>query len=172
LRIENRNPVIIGEKGDFEITVDIAAPPARVWAVMSDVERWHEWTTTVTSIERLDSGTLAVGARARIRQPKLPRADWTITALDEGRGFTWETRSPGVTVVANHFVEPGALGTHATLSLRFAGLLGPLVGWMTKGLNNRYLAIEAAGLKRRSENPAHPSICLAIVCSCRFDVPS
>jgi uncharacterized protein YndB with AHSA1/START domain len=137
---------------DFEISVDIAAPPARVWSVMSDIERWQEWTSTVTSITRLDDGPLKVGARARIRQPKLPRADWTITSLREGHGFTWETRSPGVTIIANHFVEPASVGTRATLSLRFHGLLGPLIAWMTKGLNVRYLAIEAAGLKRRSEN--------------------
>jgi uncharacterized protein YndB with AHSA1/START domain len=52
---------------DFEISVDIAAPPSRVWSVMSDIERWHEWTSTVTSITRLNDGPLRVGARARIR---------------------------------------------------------------------------------------------------------
>jgi uncharacterized membrane protein len=136
---------------DFAISVDIAAPPTRVWSVMIDIERWHEWTTTVTSITRLDDGPLAVGSRARVRQPKLPRADWTITELNDGSGFIWETRSPGVTVVARHVVEPSAVGTRATLSLQFVGILGPLAAWMTKGLNTRYLAIEAAGLKRRSE---------------------
>jgi len=138
---------------DFEIHVDIAAPPARVWSVMSDIERWHEWTTTVRSIRRLNSGPLRVGARARVRQPKLPPADWTVTALDEGRGFIWITRSPGVTVVANHLVAPAGDGAHATLSVRFIGVLAPLVAWMTEGLNRRYLGIEAAGLKRRAENP-------------------
>ena len=138
---------------DFEIHVDIAAPPARVWSVMSDIERWHEWTTTVRSIQRLDNGPLRIGSRARVRQPKLPPAEWTVTALDEGRGFIWITRSPGVTVVADHMVAPTGSGAHATLSIRFDGLLAPLVAWMTKGLNRRYLAIEAAGLKYRSENP-------------------
>ena len=138
---------------DFEIRVDIAAPPARVWSVLSDIERWHEWTTTVRSIRRLDGGPLRVGSRARIRQPRLPRADWTITSLDEGRGFTWITRSPGVMVVADHLVAPVGGGAHAILSIRFAGVLAPLVAWMTEGLNRRYLGIEAAGLKRRSENP-------------------
>jgi uncharacterized protein YndB with AHSA1/START domain len=140
-------------KPNFHISIDIAAPPARVWSVMSDIERWHEWTSSVTSITRLDGGPLRIGARARIRQPRLPRADWTITDIRDGLGFTWESRSPGVTVLATHFVEPSPIGTRATLSLTFLGLLAPLVAWMTQSLNNRYLALEAAGLKQRSENP-------------------
>jgi hypothetical protein len=36
----------------------------------------------------------------------------------------------------------------------FAGFLGRVIGWMMRGLNERYLAQEAAGLKRRSEERA------------------
>jgi len=43
------------------------------------------------------------------------------------------------------------LGSRATLSIRFDGLLAPLVAWLTHRLNNRYLGLEGAGLKRRSE---------------------
>jgi hypothetical protein len=45
----------------------------------------------------------------------------------------------------------GGTASRATLSIHFSGLLGPFVGWLTSGLNNRHLAIEAAGLKRRAE---------------------
>jgi hypothetical protein len=41
-----------------------------------------------------------------------------------------------------------------TLSVTFAGFLGRVIGWMMRGLNERYLAQEAAGLKRRSEERA------------------
>ena len=42
-------------------------------------------------------------------------------------------------------------GTRVTLSVTFAGFLGRAIGWMMRGPNQRYLAEEAAGLKRRSE---------------------
>ena len=135
----------------FSTTVDINAPPERVWAVMVDVERWHEWTPSVTRIERLDTGPLAVGSRLRIHQPKLLPAIWRTTHFDEGRESTWVTHGPGVVVTARHWVEPREGGSRATLSVRFSGPLGLLVGRITKGLNTRYLALEAAGLKRRSE---------------------
>ena len=40
----------------FSITVDVAAPAQRVWEVMSDVERWHEWTASVTKVKRVGNG--------------------------------------------------------------------------------------------------------------------
>jgi uncharacterized protein YndB with AHSA1/START domain len=137
----------------FSISVDIQAPPPRVWGVMADVERWPEWTASVRSVERLDSGRLAVASRARIRQPRLPPALWEVVAVDEGHSFTWVSRGPGVRVTARHEVEPTAGGSRATLSLRFEGLLGGLLGRATSGINRRYLGMESAGLKRRSEEP-------------------
>ena len=135
----------------FSIAVDIQAPPDRVWGVMSDVERWPEWTPTVTSIQRLDCRPLAVGSRARIRQPKLMPAEWRVTELDEGRSFTWVAGRPGVRVTARHEVDANQGGSRAILSLQFSGLLGPLVARLTRSLSERYLALEARGLKERSE---------------------
>ena len=135
---------------DFEITVDIAAPPEIVWAVMSDVERWHEWTASVTSIRRRDSGPLRVGSRALIRQPKFPPALWTVVAIDPS-SFVWRSGLPGMWVYAHHSVAPMSGGARATLRLHFAGPLAALFGRMTRAINDRYLAMEAAGLRQRSE---------------------
>jgi hypothetical protein len=137
---------------DFSISTAIAAPPDRVWAVMRDIERWPAWTSTVTQVNRLDTGPLAVGSRAKIRQPKLPPAVWRITELgDTARSFTWVAKTPGVCVTAKHGVEPDGTGSRATLSIRFSGLLGGVVARLTRDLNERYLAVEAAGLKAHSE---------------------
>jgi uncharacterized protein YndB with AHSA1/START domain len=136
---------------DFSISVDIAAPPDRVWAVMSDIEKWREWTASVKSITLRDPGPLRTGSRAWVRQPKFPPAHWTVTEVGE-RSFTWVSRAPGMLVTARHSVTPIGTGSRATLSLNFAGIFGPFFGRLTRDINNRYLAMEAAGLKRRSES--------------------
>jgi uncharacterized membrane protein len=138
----------------FHITVDIEAPLHLVWAVLSDVEHWSSWTTTVTSVRPLTPGPLAVGTRVLVRQPKLLPARWQITELEEGHCFTWITRAPGVLVTARHCVEGAGNRSRATLSLEFSGPLGPLVARLTRGLNTRYLALEAQGLKKRAEADA------------------
>ena len=139
----------------FSITterqIEIAAPSERVWTVIADVERWHEWTPSITSIRLLD-GPMAVGARAEVRQPKLPPLVWRVTALEPGRFFDWEVRSPGAHTVGSHRVEPRVSGSLATLSLVQSGPIGWLVGRMMLDLTREYVSMEAAGLKKRSES--------------------
>src|SRR5688500_1789373 len=87
---------------EFSITTEVDAPPEVVFAVLSEVEHWHEWTPTVTRVERLDDAgaPLALGSRIRIVQPKVPPAEWTVTALEPGRGF--RLRSGGENGVQHH----------------------------------------------------------------------
>ena len=105
----------------------------------------------VTSIKRLDSGPFAIGSRARIRQPKLPSALWTVSAIEPGRSFTWISKGPGILVTAYHAIEPRAGGSRVTLSIRYEGFFAKRLAWMTKDINERYLAMEADELKARCE---------------------
>lgn len=136
---------------DFSIDVQIAAPPDRVWAVMRDVERWPEWTASVSSVKLLEGGPLRVGSRALIKQPKFPPALWRATAIDEGRSFTWVSTGPALRVTGMHSVRAAPGGSVATLALRYEGFVGRLLAWMTRGITERYIGMEAAGLKKRSE---------------------
>jgi uncharacterized protein YndB with AHSA1/START domain len=139
----------------FTTGIDIAAPPERVWEVMSDVERWPEWTPSVTSVRRSGSGPLTVGSRLIIFQPKFPPAMWLVTAVDPDHGFTSTSGLPFLRVVANHRVDKRAGGSRATLTLTYDGFLGHLLARMTRDITERYLGYEAKGLKARSENPAY-----------------
>jgi len=137
----------------FRITTRIDAPADRVWQVMVDAERWHEWTPSVTRIKLLDHRPLAVGSVAVIRQPRFPPARWKVTAIESGRSFTWVSIGPGVRVVAHHSVEPAGPSSEATLSFEYRGVFGGLLGRLTASITERYLALEAHGLKARSEDP-------------------
>ena len=112
----------------FSITTEVDAPPEVVFAVLSEIELWPEWTPTVTRVERLgDAGApLALGSRLRIVQPKVPPAEWTVTALEPGRGFRLVSRSPGATVEANHWAEAVSLASRP--SRRGASLARSSVG--------------------------------------------
>jgi uncharacterized protein YndB with AHSA1/START domain len=138
----------------FVRTVGIQAPPSRVWQVMSDVEAWPGWTASVTSVQLLDPAPLRVGARARVRQPRLPVATWTVTEIVPGRHFTWVARGPGLRTTGRHEVAADGEESIATLTLDQDGPLGGLMGRLTKGLTERYLSLEAEGLKQRSEDGA------------------
>jgi uncharacterized membrane protein len=132
-------------------TVDIDAPPEKVFAVLRDVEKWPEWTPTVSHVQRLDKGPLAVGSSAQVRQPKLRPAVWQVTEFEDNRNFTWTTRAPGLRMKAGHLVEPRGSGSRVALSFEMSGLIAPLMLRLYGSLIEQYLATESQGLKKRSE---------------------
>ena len=140
----------------FDHSSTIQAAPERVWEVFSNVERWPDWTPTVDSVERLDAGRIHVGARTRIRQPKLPVAVWEVTELKEGEYFEWVSKAPGIKTTGGHRVVSTPEGTVATATIIQEGPLGWLFGRLYAKLTRDYIATETAKLKEVSEscNPA------------------
>ena len=137
---------------DFRESVDIDAPTERVWAATVDIEHWPEWTPTVTRARRLGSGPMRVGSRFLIYQPKLPPALWAVGALEPLRTMILKSGLPGMRVIAHHHLEARGEGCAVTLSVHFEGMFGGALARWTGDLNNRYLEIEAEGLKRYCEN--------------------
>lgn len=134
---------------DFSIQTDIPARQPLVWSVMADVERWPEWTASIARVKMLSPGPLQIGSRVRIHQPRLPPAWWQVTDFNPGARFTWISRAPGVRVTARHTAEETDAETRATLSIQYEGWLGGLLARWVGELNQRYLAMEASGLKAR-----------------------
>ena len=136
-------------------SIDIDAPASTVWAVVSDVERWPEWTASISSVERSRTGPLAVGERVVVTQPRLPTLTYTVTEVDEGRSFTWSAGSAVSHGVGEHVLTPRVNGgCTATLRLTQRGPGARLVGVLLDRITRRYLRMEAEGLKARSERDA------------------
>jgi uncharacterized protein YndB with AHSA1/START domain len=137
----------------YRTAIDIDAPLERVWEVLVDVERWPDWSPSMTSVERLEPGMFRPGSTARIKQPRLPLAVWRVTELVPQRSFTWSTHSRGVTTVARHTVsarEEG--GTRALGEVDQYGPLALLAKVFFSRMTKRYLKQEALGLKGRCES--------------------
>jgi hypothetical protein len=89
---------------EYSATAHIAASPERIWSVLSMVDRWPDWTPTVTRIEPQSTDTFTVGSMMKIYQPKLRPALWVITSWEPNMAFAWVSRSPGVLVTAEHII--------------------------------------------------------------------
>jgi uncharacterized membrane protein len=146
----------MANKASERASITIDAPVETVWSVFTDVERWPTWASSFTSVELID-GPMRLGARARIRQPWLPTVVWEVTTWDPGRSWTWAATSPGVRTEASHVLTRAGEGTIAEQSITWSGPLGRLVALVWGSITRRYLAIEAAGLKQRSEQQAAAS---------------
>jgi uncharacterized membrane protein len=137
----------------FEQSIDIDARQQRVWEVLSDLEAWPQRIETVDLVELLTPAPVGQGSSVRLKQPKLPEGTWEVTVWDAPSYFEFRQKSGGVTNVAGHRVEALEEGrSRLTLTLDMRGLLVPVVALFYKGLTNRYMTIEAQGMKRASES--------------------
>ena len=136
----------------FETSIEIDASQQRVWDVLGDLEAWPQRIETVDTVDVLTPAPLTKGSRVRLKQPKLPEGTWDITVWDAPAYFEWTQKEGGTTIVAGHRVE--ALGegrARLTLTVEMRGILVPVMGLFYKGLTNRYMNLEAEGMKRAAE---------------------
>jgi uncharacterized membrane protein len=137
----------------FENSVDIDASQQRVWEVLSALEAWPQRIETVDTLELLTPAPITKGSRVRLKQPKLPQSTWDVTVWDAPSYFEWTQKTGGASSVAGHRVESLGEGrARLTLTLDMRGFLIPIFGRFYKDLTNRYMNIEAEGMKRASES--------------------
>lgn len=135
-----------------ELSVGVDAPVDDAWVVLADVERWPEWTESMSDVELVAGRPLEVGTRVRIKQPRLPAVVWEVTNLKPGRAFSWEATSPGMTTVADHrLASDGPDHSTLTLCLQRSGPLARILDVVFGRITRRYVEMEAQGFKRRCE---------------------
>ena len=136
---------------NFTTSVEIDADPERVWNTLIDVERWPDWTASMRSVKRLDTGPFGTDSRVRIEQPRMPPVVWQVTQYEPGTSFTWVSARGGVRTEAYHRLVRGPEGLSVELGLAQTGALARLIAALYGGLTRRYVGMEARGLKQACE---------------------
>ena len=101
----------------------------------------------MTSVRLRPPGPLEVGHSARVRQPGLPPATWTVDEVVPGRVFAWTSRAPGVRTRAHHEVTPVGTGSQVRLTIEHSGPGARLAGLVFGRQTRRYLQQELEGLR-------------------------
>ena len=129
----------------------IEAPVDVVWQLTTDVEAWPATTPTMQSVQRLDDGPLQVGSRALVKQPAQAAAVWTVTRLEPGHEFSWQSRRRGLVLTGTHTVTADGAGCRNTLVLDATGPLAVPLGLLLGAAFRRVLRTENTGFRSAAE---------------------
>ena len=121
-----------------EVSIDIAAPPDRVYDLLSDITRMGEWSPECRSCAWTGGATgPAVGARFKARNKGGRGPSWfnkpTVTVAEPAQQFAFNRHGPGVgSYTWRYVLEPTAGGTRVTESFDVESPLPSAMNWLTE----------------------------------------
>lgn len=145
---------------EVRLSIDIAAPPEKVYAVGMDIERWPELVTAITKTEILGDGPIAIGTEFRETRMMWGREAsevMTIADLKPPYRYLFTAENHGTSYVTDHVIEERP-GGGSRLTVIFTGkartimahLLMPL-GLLLAGSIKKQLMGDLQDLKRAIE---------------------
>lgn len=119
----------------YELAVEIARPPADVYAYLADPTNLPAWQEDLEEVREAAGGALAAGATfTEVRSFLGKRVESTleVTAADPGKEFSLTTLSGPVQVSVRHLLQPAGDGTLVLVEAeadpgKLFGLGGPLL---------------------------------------------
>ncbi len=141
--------------GNIRTTLTIAAPPERVWAVLTDFAAYPQWNSVISKAraDLREGGKI----RFRIKIEASPELGFTARILRcvPGRELAWRGGAPLVPALAwgHHYFElkPAGDGTEFTHGENFGGLLALIMRGGTLGRVIRTYEGFNRALKARAE---------------------
>jgi hypothetical protein len=135
----------------YQTSIEIAATPAAVWAVLTDLAQYPAWNSTIARVE----GRIAPGARLTVHVKINPGRAFplTVTAWAPPERMTWRGGMPLGLFAGERTFELAPVErdrVRFTMREAYSGLLAPLI---TRSIPDLQPAFEqfAADLKRRVE---------------------
>ena len=128
-----------------EATIEIAAAPDQVYALVADVTRTPEWSPETHTVEWRDGNTMAEPGARFVGRNRFGLMRWSmpcvIETADPGRELSWSTRTMGRKVTRwTYRFEPSAGGTRVTESFtdvdKLPGPVQAIVGVMFRRHDN------------------------------------
>ncbi len=113
----------------FSSSVEIDAPPEKVWALVNEFEEWPQWIPSIKKIEKLSEGALGEGSQIRVTAKSIitVRLLMTITEFVPGRHAVLQGKALGTRMTRYYAFEPVNGGTRLTAGGEVSGLLAFLV---------------------------------------------
>jgi hypothetical protein len=138
----------------IETRVEVAAPPAAIWALLADVGGWSRWNPLYAEA----SGSLAIGEVLHLSVVlpgmKPQAADSTVKWIAPGVGVHFQSVSMGGMVLGNRYilVEPAGEGRSTVVNGEvMGGLGGRVIAALIGGKVRAALESMNAGLKAEAE---------------------
>lgn len=127
---ENTDGMSAATERNLQASIEIDAPPERVWQVVADVRRTGEWSPECRRVVPLGSvrkGTVLLGfnRRGKARWPTLSQ----IVRFEPGREIAWAVRTNRS--VWSYRLEPTPNGTRVVESRETPRGIGRVAGWFT-----------------------------------------
>ena len=125
---------------EIKTEMEIAAPPSKVWSIITDINNWKEWSPIIKE----SNGTASVGSELTITMSgkeegnEGPKYYPIVTELDEPNYFRWRAHMLAGFIFTNYKIfelEETSSGTRITHTESFKGMLAPIFcGRMEKGV--------------------------------------
>ena len=136
---------------EYATATTIAAPPDRVWAVLTDAAGYPDWNSTIISLD----GSIAEGERIALVSTLNPKRTFTLSVSDvqPPTSMVWSDGMPlGLFSGVRTFTltDAGEGATEFSMREVYSGLLAPLI---TKSIPDMTESFEAfaADLKATAE---------------------
>lgn len=130
--------------------IDIAADPARVWALLADIDNWTAWHPAVSRAKVL--GPVAPGTVFRWKAGGAAIAS-TLRRVEPGRALAWTGHAIGADALHAFTLTPTATGVRVTTEESLDGWLVRLMPGAFRKMLQKGLAEMLAALKTAAETP-------------------
>lgn len=142
-------PLAPGSNTRFSCSRRTTAPAARIWAIWTDVSRWHEWDAALKSAEL--NGPFAAGTPGRLLPQSGPPAPFALTAVEPGRSYTFRTKLPLGALYVKRTLGEADGQTLFTHEVWFAGFSKPVFGLLLGKKYRTLLPPVLAAIKTQAE---------------------